>query len=180
MRDQEGIRSTFTTIYHDKRIELGLNFTEYILLDTVFILSQNSKGYCYKSIKALARDLGMSFDGIRTAILRLTKRGLLIHYQTGYKTSDTFIQTVYQTADRKSVDNRSSDRKSVQTDRKSVATDRKNASQQMLDIHKNNNNRKAHSTPRLTPRVQEPQKPLSEAAIRLMKRVEDIRNSKPN
>lgn len=171
MRDQEGIRPTFTTIYHDKRIELGLNFTEYILLDTVFILSQNSKGYCYKSIKALARDLGMSFDGIRTAILRLTKRGLLIHYQTGYKTSDTFIQTVYLTTDRKSVDNRSTDRKSVATDRKSVQTDRKNASQQMLDIHKNNNR---IGTPRDIPRVPM-DKPLSAVAIRLQARLDKIR-----
>lgn len=175
-RDQEGIRPTFTTIYHDKRIELGLNFTEYILLDTIFILSQNNRGYCYKSIKALARDLGMSFDGIRTAILRLAKRGLLIHYQTGYKTSDTFIQTVYLTTDRKSVANRSTDRKSVQTDRKNASTDRKNASQQMLDIHKNNN-RKAHSTPRTIPRVPEPAKPLSNAAKRLQARLDEIRSN---
>jgi hypothetical protein len=168
MRDQESVRPTFTTIYHDKRIELGLNFTEYVLLDTVFILSQNSRGYCYKSIKALARDLGMSFDGIRTAILRLAKRGLLIHYQTGYKTSDTFIQAVYLTTDRKS----------VSTDRKSVATDRKNASQQMLDIQENNN-RKAHGTPRENPRVHKPETPLSEAAKRLQQRLDDIRRHNP-
>lgn len=179
MRDQEGIRSTFTTIYHDKRIELGLNCLEYVLLDTVFILSQNHKGYCYKSIRSLARDLGMSFDGIRKAIIRLSQRELLIYYKDGYKTSDLFIQTVHIKTDRPAVTNRSTDRSAVRTDRSAVTTDRFVASQQMLDIHKNNN-RSTHGTPRLNSRVPKPIKPLSETAKRLQARVEAIRrdNSK--
>jgi hypothetical protein len=102
---QDAVRPTFTTIYHDKRIELGLNLTEYVLLDTVFYLSQNKKGYCYKSIRAIARDLGMSFEGIRKAIMRFSAAKLLIYYKDGFKTSDQFIQTVYIT-DRSAVTNR--------------------------------------------------------------------------
>jgi DNA-binding transcriptional MocR family regulator len=165
MRDQDNIRPTFTTIYHDARIELGLNPLEYIILDTVFILSQNSKGYCFKSLRSMANDLGMSVSGTHTAYQRLIDRELLIKLKHGYKCAQAFIDVVHF--------KRSKIEHSV---RKSNASVRKSEPQQMLDIHKNNN-RKAYGTPRLNSRVPEQIKPLSETAKRLQARVEEIRNS---
>src|SRR5690348_16797879 len=123
MRSQDDVRPTFTVIYHDKRIELGLNLLEYILADTIFYLSQNSKGYCYKSIRSMARDLGMSFHGVHEALNRLIVKELLLKVEGGFKCADSFIEAVYLKRDPKRITQRKGRSIMEQTDPPGITSD---------------------------------------------------------
>lgn len=65
----------FTTILHDKRVELDISMLEYVVLDTIEKLSK-PKFRAHR--KTIAEFIGMSRGGLIKAINRLVERDLLV------------------------------------------------------------------------------------------------------
>jgi len=79
----------FCTILYSVRLELDISVAEYVYLDMVYYLSRS--GWCYKSLDAIARDLGLGKSAVYYMRNRLVKRGLLeIDKQKHVRTTDIY------------------------------------------------------------------------------------------
>lgn len=71
----------FTTVQHDFRKESKLSCNEYVLLDMIYILSNNSNasisGWCYMTREKMAEEVGLTKQAIIAMIDRLIAAGFL-------------------------------------------------------------------------------------------------------
>jgi len=96
-------KTSFTTILHDKRKELGLNLIEYCVADTIYNLSSNPsspvQGWCYAAKETLADILDTTRQTIHSSINRLIDKGLVEkNEETKYlRTTSAWFDTVITT-----------------------------------------------------------------------------------
>jgi hypothetical protein len=76
--------------------DLKISANEYMVLETVFILSA-ANGYCYKTLKPMARDLALTKSTCQTIIERLLKRGLLNRSALGLIASTEYVKAAHIT-----------------------------------------------------------------------------------
>ena len=67
----------FTVVLHDIRQQYKISSNEYVIMDSVYILSRNT-GRCEASREYLAKFLGITKVGVIKLIDRLVEKGLLI------------------------------------------------------------------------------------------------------
>jgi len=71
----------YTNIQHEIRKRLQLSCNEYVLLDMIFHLSNNPetkiKGWCYASKETLAKEIGLSRQGVINMVDKLIEINLL-------------------------------------------------------------------------------------------------------
>lgn len=91
---QEAERPRFTVIHHAVMLSLAISANEYLILDTVYHLSAKH-GYCYKSIRAMGRDLGITAMGVSKMVTRLLDRGLLERSAAGLVCGRTYVSVAY-------------------------------------------------------------------------------------
>ena len=84
-----GKKPRFTIVYHEARERLKLSVTEYIVLDSIHILSHANNNYpfCTMSKITLAKFLGIGRATVFRAIDRGLKQGLL------ERTPEHFLRT---------------------------------------------------------------------------------------
>jgi DNA-binding Lrp family transcriptional regulator len=74
--------------------DLKISANEYMVLETVFILSALN-GYCYKTLKPMAKDLALNKTTCHYIIERLLGRGLLNKSAAGLTVSDSYIKAAH-------------------------------------------------------------------------------------
>lgn len=99
-QNQDRERPIIASLNYDVRKKLKISWAEYVLLDMVYHLSAKH-GYCYKSISAIATDIGITFTGIKKMITRLVARELLIDLPEGLKCGAAYIDIAYLQKDEK-------------------------------------------------------------------------------
>lgn len=97
-QNQENERPITVALNYEVRKRLKVSFTEYVLLDMVYHLSAKH-GYCYKTATAIARDLGLTFTGVKKMIARLVERELLVAVPGGLKCASAYIDCAYLSKD---------------------------------------------------------------------------------
>jgi len=79
------MKTTYTTILHQAREELGITNNEYILADTIEKLS---RPVCYATQKTLGEIVGINERNTRHALKRLTEKGLINNEPRKLTTTD--------------------------------------------------------------------------------------------
>jgi len=75
---QENERPLYATLLYSVRNNLGISIAEYFYLDMVYHLSKNPKGYCYKSLEAIGKDMGISSIAVMKMRNRLKEKELVV------------------------------------------------------------------------------------------------------
>lgn len=96
----ESTTPRYTTILHDVRIRLGLNFEEYVMCDLIYHLSHNQEsanpGWCYASRGWMVDAIGIPERTIKRIISKLVKLGLVVRKrgdQSQLKTTPLWYDT---------------------------------------------------------------------------------------
>lgn len=80
----------YATLLYDVRKCLGVSIPEYFYLDMVYFLSRKT-GWCFKSLEAIADDMGMQKSGVAYMRDRLIKKGYLERNKKGdVRTTDRY------------------------------------------------------------------------------------------
>lgn len=66
----------YATLFYDVRQSLGVNWTEYVVLDMIYHL-QTKKGYCYKSAANIGKDIGEDKRTVQYILQKMIKSGYL-------------------------------------------------------------------------------------------------------
>lgn len=86
--------STYTTIIHDTKNELGISLNEYVIADIVYHLSK--KGKCTAKRSYLAEIIGVTKPGLFKIINSLIEKGLLEKLDdTSLSSTEKWINKVY-------------------------------------------------------------------------------------
>lgn len=72
----------YATLLYDVRKALGISIPEYFYMDMVYFLSRRT-GWCFKSLEAIAEDMGMQKSGVSYMRDRLVKKGFLERNKKG-------------------------------------------------------------------------------------------------
>lgn len=73
----------YATLLYDVRSALGISIQEYFYLDMVYFLSRKT-GWCFKSLTAIADDMGMKKNGVMYLRDRLVEQKLLERNAKGH------------------------------------------------------------------------------------------------
>ena len=83
----------FCTVLYSVRAELNISVTEYVYLDMMYYLSRS--GWCYKSLSAIAKDLGLGKSAVYYMRNRLVKKGLIeTNSKKHVRTTDTYHEAL--------------------------------------------------------------------------------------
>jgi len=94
MTNQDNQKPRYSTLHYGVREQLDISWAQYVLLDMIYHLSAKF-GFCSKSVRAIAADLGDTKTSVHRHIKELLDRELLIKLEGGYKCSDAYISIAY-------------------------------------------------------------------------------------